>query len=150
MCVCLCVEKKRVRCLSVRVWLCMTGLTSARAVDWTVRPSNCQHPALGGARLNAEGPGSFKIPACLDLTNTATNCSPPPFLLPVVLLTTHHHQQHHQHHPQEINTVADMVNFEVKRKMYSRFSTGFGIFMIAQLCECCWFVFVGGRCAYAS
>lgn len=36
---------------------------------------------------------------------------------------------------QEINTVADMVNFEVKKKMYKRFSTGFGIFMIAQLCK---------------
>jgi hypothetical protein len=36
---------------------------------------------------------------------------------------------------QEINTVADMVNFEVKKKMYRRFSTGFGVFMIAQLCE---------------
>lgn len=37
---------------------------------------------------------------------------------------------------QEINTVADMVNFEVKKKMYRRFSTGFGVFMIAQLCKC--------------
>lgn len=36
---------------------------------------------------------------------------------------------------QEINTVADMVNFEMKKKMYRRFSTGFGFFMIAQLCE---------------
>jgi hypothetical protein len=31
---------------------------------------------------------------------------------------------------------ADMVNFEVKKRMYRRFSTGFGVFMIAQLCEC--------------
>jgi hypothetical protein len=30
---------------------------------------------------------------------------------------------------------ADMVNFEVKKRMYRRFSTGFGVFMIAQLCE---------------
>jgi hypothetical protein len=36
---------------------------------------------------------------------------------------------------QEINTVADMVNFEMKKRMYKRFSTGFGFFMIAQLCE---------------
>jgi hypothetical protein len=36
---------------------------------------------------------------------------------------------------QEINTVADMVNFEVKKKMYRRFSSGFGVFMIAQLCK---------------
>lgn len=34
---------------------------------------------------------------------------------------------------QEITTVADMVNFEMKKKMYRRFSTGFGVFMIAQL-----------------
>lgn len=37
---------------------------------------------------------------------------------------------------QEINTVADMVNFEMKKKMYKRFSTGFGVFMVGQLCEC--------------
>jgi hypothetical protein len=37
---------------------------------------------------------------------------------------------------QEINTVADMVNFEMKKKMYRRFSTGFGVFMVGQLCEC--------------
>lgn len=36
---------------------------------------------------------------------------------------------------QEINTVADMVNFEMKKKMYKRFSTGFGVFMVGQLCE---------------
>jgi hypothetical protein len=36
---------------------------------------------------------------------------------------------------QEITTVADMLNFETKKQMYKRFSTGFGVFMIAQLCE---------------
>lgn len=36
---------------------------------------------------------------------------------------------------QEITTVADMLNFETKKTMYKRFSTGFGVFMIAQLCE---------------
>lgn len=30
--------------------------------------------------------------------------------------------------------MADMVNFEVKRRLYSRFSAGFGVFMVAQLC----------------
>ncbi|KAF8065635.1 hypothetical protein HT031_003236 [Scenedesmus sp. PABB004] len=35
---------------------------------------------------------------------------------------------------QEITTVVDMVNFETKRAMYRRFSTGFAVFMVAQLC----------------
>ncbi|KAF6252624.1 hypothetical protein COO60DRAFT_1704191 [Scenedesmus sp. NREL 46B-D3] len=35
---------------------------------------------------------------------------------------------------QEITTVADMLNFETKKQMYRRFSNGFAVFMVAQLC----------------
>jgi hypothetical protein len=31
--------------------------------------------------------------------------------------------------------VADLLNYKTKRAMYRRFSTGFGVYMIAQLCE---------------
>lgn len=37
---------------------------------------------------------------------------------------------------QEITTVADMLNFEAKSNMYKKFTTGFGVFIAAQLCEC--------------
>lgn len=31
--------------------------------------------------------------------------------------------------------MADLLNYKTKRAMYRRFSTGFGVYMIAQLCE---------------
>lgn len=36
---------------------------------------------------------------------------------------------------QEITTVADMLNFEAKNSMYKKFTTGFGVFIVAQLCK---------------
>eukprot|EP00878_Enallax_costatus_P025544 GHUV01027331.1.p2 GENE.GHUV01027331.1~~GHUV01027331.1.p2 ORF type:complete len:103 (+),score=28.76 GHUV01027331.1:109-417(+) len=37
---------------------------------------------------------------------------------------------------QEITTVADMLNFETKSRMYKRFTRGFGVYIVAQLCKC--------------
>jgi hypothetical protein len=35
---------------------------------------------------------------------------------------------------QEITTVADMLNFEAKSNMYKKFTKGFGVYILAQLC----------------
>jgi hypothetical protein len=37
---------------------------------------------------------------------------------------------------QEFQTVADRVNFDIKKRMYARFSMGVAAYLVARVCEC--------------